>query len=109
MTSTTIPSTISTLLRAIETRDLTAIRAAFTPDAAIGDEGEVFDGPAGVERWATQVVGLVPTFTVDEVSDDAGETVVTTTVAGEFAGSPVVSHWHVTFAGDRIESLRITP
>ena len=108
MTSTAIPSTISTLLRAIEARDLTAIQAAFTPDAAIGDDGEVFDGPAGIERWAKQVVGLAPTFTVDEVSDDAGETVVTTTVAGEFPGSPLVSQWHLAFAGDRIASLRIT-
>src|SRR5688500_8042014 len=47
MTSTTVPATISTLLRAIEARDLAAVHAAFTPDAAIHDEAEVFRGPAG--------------------------------------------------------------
>ena len=108
MTRTAIPATIPTLLRAIEARDLRAIHAAFTPAAAIDDEGEVVHGPAGVERWATRVFGYAPTFTVDDVSDNAGETVVTTTVAGEFPGSPLVSQWHLTFAGDRIASLRIT-
>jgi hypothetical protein len=108
MTPAAVPATIPTLLRAIEARDLPAIHAAFTLDAAIDDEGEVVHGPAGVERWATRVFGYAPTFTVEDVSDDAGETVVTTTVAGEFPGSPLVSRWHLTFAGDRIASLRIT-
>ena len=48
MTSTTVPATISTLLRAIEARDLAAIHAAFTPDAASHDDREVVRGPAGV-------------------------------------------------------------
>jgi hypothetical protein len=109
MTSTAIPAMIPTLQRAIEARDLAAIHAAFTPDAAIHDEGEIVHGPAGVERWATRVFGYAPTFTVDDVSDDADETVVTTTVTGDFPGSPLVFHWHLVFAGDRIASLRVAP
>jgi hypothetical protein len=107
MPSTTVPATISTLLGAIEARDLAGIHAAFTPDAAIHDEGEVVHGPAGVERWATRVLGYAPVFTVDHVSYDAGETVVTTTVTGSFPGSPLAFRWHLAFAGDRIASLRI--
>jgi ketosteroid isomerase-like protein len=109
MTSTAVPATIPTLLHAVEARDLAAVHAAFTPDTAIHDEGEIVHGPAGVERWAMRVFGYAPTFTVDEVSDDAGETVVTTTVTGDFPGSPLVFHWHLTFAGDRVASLRIAP
>jgi ketosteroid isomerase-like protein len=107
MTSTAVPATLSTLLRAIEARDLAAVHAAFTPDAAIHDEGEVVRGPAGVERWATRVFGYAPAFTVDDVSDHAGETIVTTTVAGDFPGSPLAFRWHLAFEGDRIASLRI--
>jgi SnoaL-like protein len=107
MTSTTVPATISTLLRAIEARDLATIHAAFTSDAAIHDEGEVVRGPAGVERWATRVFGYAPTFSVDDVSDNAGETIVTTTTTGDFPGGRLVSRWHLTFASDRIASLRI--
>jgi ketosteroid isomerase-like protein len=107
MSSTTVPATISTLLRALEERDLPAVHAVFTPDVAIHDEGEVVRGPAGVARWATRVFGYAPTFTVDDVSDDPGATVVTTKVTGDFPGSPLVFRWHLAFAGEQIASLRI--
>ena len=107
MPSTAVPSSVSTLLRALEAGDMETIRAAFAPAAAIEDEGETVHGPAGVERWARRVLGYAATFTVEDVTDGAGETVVTTTTAGGFPGSPLLFRWHLTFADGRIASLRI--
>lgn len=84
------------------------IQAAFTPDAAIHDEGEIVHGPAGVERWANRVFSYAATFAVDDVTEKDDETIVTTTVAGEFPGSPPVFFWHLDLEGERIASLRIT-
>jgi hypothetical protein len=111
MSSTVVPDVVQTLLSGVEARDLEAIHASFTPDAAIVDEGETVHGPAGVERWAARVLGYVPTFVVDDVSSAAvktdDDTVVTTTTTGDFPGSPIRFRWHFTFDRDRISSLRI--
>lgn len=107
MKSTAVRSVVSPLLRALEARDLEAVQAAFTPDAAIHDEGEVVHGPSGVERWATRTFGYRPVFTIDDVAGRGNETVVTTTVTGDFPGSPLVFRWHLTFAQERVASLRI--
>jgi hypothetical protein len=111
MRAPVVPDVVQTLLSAMEDRDLETIRASFTCDAAIVDEGETVYGPAGVNRWAARVMGYVPTFVVDAVSSAAAETaadtVVTTTTTGDFPGSPIVFRWHFTFEEDRISSLRI--
>lgn len=107
MSSAAVPAAVPTLLRAIEARDLDAIQACFTADAAIDDEGETVHGRAGVDRWSARVLGYAPTFTIEGVFADGGETVVTTTTAGNFPGSPLTFHWHVVLAGDRIAALRI--
>ncbi len=65
MSSAAVLVALPTLLRAIEARDMETIHASFTPDAAIVDEGEAVHGRAGVERWATRVLGYAPTFTID--------------------------------------------
>ena len=64
-------------------------------------------GEAVFTRGAVTLALAGTTFTVDDVTERDGETVVTTTTAGNFPGSPAVFRWHVTFAGDRIASLRI--
>ncbi|WP_022930717.1 nuclear transport factor 2 family protein [Patulibacter americanus] len=111
MRSPVVPDVVQTLLRAVEARDLETVHAAFTPDAAIADEGEVVHGPAGVERWATRAMGYGLAFVVDAVSSAPDETdddtVVTTTTTGDFAGSPLVFRWYFAFDEDRISSLRI--
>jgi hypothetical protein len=111
MSSAVVPAVVETLLRAVEARDLQTVHAAFTPDAAIADEGEIVHGPAGVERWATRAMGYDATFVVDAVSssphDTDDDTVVTTTTTGNFPGSPLVFRWHLAFDQDRISSLRI--
>lgn len=107
MTSTAVPPVLPPLLRALETSDLEAAHTAFTPDVAIHDEGEVVHGPAGVDRWATRNFSYAPAFRIDDVVDHGNETVVTTTVTGEFPGSPLVFHWHLTLAQGKVASLRI--
>jgi hypothetical protein len=69
------------------------------------------DGRAERPRWRRALgdpgLRLRPASTVYDLSDSAGETIVTTTTTGDFPGGQLVSRWHLTFASDRIASLRI--
>jgi hypothetical protein len=83
--------------------------ALFAEDATVEDEGRVYHGLAAIREWRASVPPVHYTITAIDHSPEA--LVVTTTISGEFPGSPfAVLKFH--FEGrdnHQIGALRIHP
>ena len=90
--------------------DANAIAGLFTDDAVVQDERQSYAGQDAIRQWKIASSGKY-TYTVDPfaMADEAGATVVTARLAGDFPGSPIDLRYRFLLDGERIAALEIAP
>jgi ketosteroid isomerase-like protein len=87
--------------------DIEAITARFTSDAVVEDEGATYRGIDEVARWVEKTHSEYR-FTLEPLDSeqDGGEIIVTCSVSGTFAGSPIQLRFFFNMAGNKIAALK---
>ncbi|TYC05080.1 nuclear transport factor 2 family protein [Micromonospora sp. WP24] len=89
--------------------DTDAYFALFADDAVVEDEGRTYRGIAAIRDWRGEVP--LVRYEITDVEDAAEGTVVTTTISGDFPGSPFAGlrYRFEEYDAERIRRLRIAP
>lgn len=105
-----LPEVIAAYFAADGRADPQAIANCFTDDAVVVDEGNHHVGRDAIRRWMANASNEY-SYTVEPfaVSEEAGQTVVTSHLVGTFPGSPIDLRYRFRLAGDRIAGLEIVP
>jgi ketosteroid isomerase-like protein len=103
-----LPSLITDFVKAENSRDSSAVVACFAEDAVVQDEGREMRGPLAIKEWSDKSFerfqfDIAPTG----VSETGEKTVLTTTLTGNFPGSPVSLDFIFVIKGDKIAALSI--
>jgi hypothetical protein len=86
------------------------VAQCFTENAVVKDEGHTYNGRAAIQKWkADTSAKYVYTCEPFACEQQAGKSVVTSRLAGNFPGSPVNLRFLFGLAGDKIASLEIIP
>lgn len=106
MSDIQVPHAIQAVLDAINSGDIDAFVAAFTPTGSIDDWGRVLSGAEGVRRWGnSDAIGAGATITVLKADTDGDVTTLFFDWRSRvFNGT---SHAIVTVSGDKVSSFRI--
>ena len=90
--------------------DSEAVGACFTENAVVKDEGRTYQGRAAIEQWKADVAAKFQ-YTTELIAYEQkdGKFVVTSKIAGDFPGSPVVLRFFIGLEANRIASLEIIP
>lgn len=95
---------------AADAKDGAAIATCFTADAVVVDESRTHRGPVAIARWKAESSAKYDyVSTPVAMVAEAGRTIVTAHVAGNFPGSPVDLRYAFTLSGDAIARLEIVP
>ena len=85
-----------------------ALTEAFTPDAAVADEGRTYRGRQAIGDWWTETKARYRTVLQPLDADQVdGATVVQAQVTGDFPGSPAVLKFAFRLDAHGITSLEI--
>ena len=60
--------------------------ALFSDDAVVTDEDKTYRGLTEIQRWRSEVP--LVSYTITDVTSTGNQTTVTTTISGDFPGSP---------------------
>lgn len=103
-----LPEPIATYFAADREHDGSAIAALFTSDATIGDEGHSYTGHDAIREWQAKATRKY-NYVVKPISviEEAGVTVVTAQLTGDFPGSPATLRYGFALRGPRIAALEI--
>jgi ketosteroid isomerase-like protein len=107
----TTPDVIAAYFQAADARDLDALMACFTEDAAVTDEGRTWRGHAEIRRWRVDVA-TVYQYTVEVLGVEARATdhyAVTTRLEGNFPGGRVDLVYRFALHDGLINALDIAP
>jgi hypothetical protein len=76
----------------------------------VKDEGHTYNGRAAITKWKAEAAAKYQ-YTSEPFACDrqAGKTVVTSRLTGNFPGSPVNLRFFFELEGDKIASLEIIP
>ena len=90
--------------------DSEAVAECFTANAVVKDEGHTYQGRAAIKHWKAEVSAKYQ-YTSEPFACEQkdGQFVVTSKIAGNFPGSPVVLRFFFGLEGNRIASLEIIP
>ena len=103
-----LPEPVSGYFSADRNADTDAVIRQFADNAVVIDEGRTHVGHDAIRSWminsAAQYSYVVEPF---DVTTEAGLTVVTAHLEGNFPGSPVDLRYRFGLDGDRIASLEI--
>jgi hypothetical protein len=82
----------------------------FTEKAVVKDEGHTYNGRAAIKKWKADAAAKYQ-YTSEPFAceQQAGKTVVTSRLTGNFPGSPVNLRFFFELEGDKIASLEIMP
>lgn len=104
-----LPKPIADYVAANARLDLEAMLAPFTPDAFILDNGQRFEGRAGIRKlFEEAVIPVKAIFTPDGVRQEADQVVVEGPAHGDFPGSPLRFTYRFTLRNDAIRAVDIT-
>jgi hypothetical protein len=87
-----------------------AVGRCFTENAVVKDEGHDHSGIAAIKQWKTDSSKKY-TYTCEPFKSEqqAGKTVITARLVGNFPGSPVNLRYFFSLDGDKIAALEIIP
>jgi ketosteroid isomerase-like protein len=105
-----LPRPIAAYFEADRSRSADAVAACFAKDAVVKDERRAHRGRDAIRDWKAQASAAFA-YTVEPfaIKTEAGRTVVTGRVAGDFPGSPVDLRYLFSLDGDAIAGLEIVP
>lgn len=105
-----LPKPITAYFEADRSRDADAVARCFVPAGIVKDERRRHEGHEAIRRWKAEA-STAYTYTVEPhtIASDGDRTVVTSTVAGNFPGSPVDLRYFFALEGDSISELEIVP
>lgn len=103
-----LPGPIAGYFAADKGADANAISRHFTEGATVKDEGHIYAGHEAIRRWKVASSSKYR-YSVEPfaIADEAGLTVVTAHLTGDFPGSPVDLHYRFALEGERIAGLEI--
>lgn len=105
-----LPPAIAGYFAADASGDPARFADCFTETAVVTDEGKTYRGRDAILAWkassSTQYSYTVEPFAL---SQEAGRTVVTSHLEGDFPGSPVDLRYVFELDADRIATLEIVP
>ena len=105
-----LPPAIANYFAADASGDLAHLGDCFTATAVVTDEGRTYRGRDAILAWkassSTQYSYTVEPFAL---AQEAGRTVVTSHLEGDFPGSPVDLRYLFALDGDKIATLEIVP
>lgn len=105
-----LPAAIAGYFEADRARDASAVADCFTADAVVHDEGLSHVGRAAIRAWTEDYLAKYnPTAEPFAIEEEAGRTVVTSHVSGDFPGSPIDLRFIFTLVDDAIASLEVKP
>lgn len=104
-----LPKSIEDYFTADRGGSAEAVLACFTEDAVVKDEGKTYVGLEAIRGWKTGTVSKY-SYTVEpfSIATDAGRTLVTSHLVGDFPGSPVDLRYFFVLEDARIAELEIT-
>ena len=105
-----LPRPIATYFEADRGRGADAVARCFVPEGVVNDERKRHQGHEVIRRWKAQASEEYA-YTVEPhtIWSDGDRTVVKSTVAGNFPGSPVDLRYFFVLEGDSIAELEIAP
>lgn len=103
-----LPAPIAGYFMADLDADADAVASQFSEDATVSDEGMTYTGREAIRDWKI-ASSRKYTYVAEPyaVADEAGLTVVTANVSGDFPGSPIDLRYRFALDGDRIARLEI--
>ncbi|MDY0768597.1 MULTISPECIES: nuclear transport factor 2 family protein [Serratia] len=106
--SLSLPHAISIYFAISNGADTASVKHCFTTDAVVIDEGKTHQGYAAIEAWQRAAQAAFD-YSVEpiEVLTEGYRVTVTSNVAGNFPGSPVVLKHTFGLVGDKINTLEI--
>ncbi|RYD92182.1 nuclear transport factor 2 family protein [Noviherbaspirillum suwonense] len=103
-----LPVPVAAYLSAANANDPLALRACFTADAIIQDEGKEYHGVEAIVAWKEKTDVLYsPTIEAQRVEGDPPNYCLHALVSGNFPGSPATLAYRFVLRGDRIAALEI--
>ena len=104
-----LPKPIADYMAANARLDVDGMLRPFTPDAFILDNGERFQGQAGLRKlFEEAVIPVKAVFTPDTVRQEKDRVVVEGPAHGDFKGSPLRFTYGFMLEGNAIKALEIT-
>ena len=87
-----------------------AVARCFTANAVVEDEGHTHRGTEAIKQWKTEASKKY-VYTCEPVAwaQQAGQTVVTCHLVGNFPGSPVDLRFFFRLERGKISSLKVVP
>jgi hypothetical protein len=105
-----LPAPIAAYIAAENGDDTEPLDRCFAADAVVRDEGRTTKGLAAIGQWMAETKRKYRhTMEPLAVVHDAGATVVTNRLTGDFPGSPIELKFIFRLDGDKIASLEIRP
>jgi ketosteroid isomerase-like protein len=106
---TKLPDPLNAYYAAVNGRDIERALALFLPTAVVKDEAEEHDGRAAIRSWMQGTAKKYGPLYVEPTALAAkGDTlIVTSTVSGDFKGSPATLHYTFALAREHIARLEI--
>jgi len=103
-----LPTVIQHYVNAQNEYNSTALSELFTADAIVSDEGKKHHGIAEIKKWNEYTNTKYRTVLEPLDLITAGEEVVlSTSISGNFEGSPVVLNFYFNIEDGKIRGLRI--
>lgn len=104
-----LPPLLSRFVESMNHQDTPAFVSCFADDAIVEDEGKTHRGLDEIGTWIdTAFEETNPLLEVASFNPTEAGSLITGIVSGNFPGSPVVLHYHLTHDADRITGLRCT-
>ena len=102
------PSIIAAFVKAKNDHDTNAVVACFADDAVVHDEGKKMTGLTAITKWSDEGFKKYQ-YTIDPtgIAKSDKETILNSTLTGNFPGSPVSLDFRFTIKNDMIRGLTI--
>ncbi|WP_207940971.1 hypothetical protein DOK78_001477 [Enterococcus sp. DIV2402] len=105
-----LPPIIMTYFQAANTFDNHLLFTCFTEDALLYDEKKIFYGPSEIEKHMIEASNkLAVQAKILHFVEHDEQIIVTATITGNFAGSPLNLDYHFSLEQEKISKLTIVP